>query len=387
MTNVQKRTNTEIKGADQEWLEQVWNNMQAKMSTECARVGENIPYIPVNGRYEDHGAKNISWWTNGFWGGMLWQMYHATGEDAYRAAAEKVEVRLDAALHGFDGLDHDVGFLWLHTSVANYRLTGSTDSRRRGLHAATVLAGRYNPAGRYLRAWNGAPDSNLAGWMIIDCLMNIPILHWASEETGDPRFRDIAISHADTALRTALRPDGSSNHIVIFDPNDGRVLETPGGQGFESGSSWSRGQAWALYGMALSHRHTEKQEYLDAAKRIAHYFIANSAVTGWIPLVDFRSPAEPVTYDTTAALCAVCGLLEIAEAVGEHERRLYAEAALNILQAVERKFANWNPDEDGMIGGGTVAYHDGEQEVPIIYGDYFFVEAVLRFRKREVHLW
>ncbi|GGN96362.1 glycoside hydrolase family 88 protein [Saccharibacillus kuerlensis] len=387
MTNVTQQMSGQIGGGDQEWLETVWGKLKSKMSAECERIGGNIPYIPVNGKYEDLGKKDIYWWTNGFWAGMLWQMHHATGGNAYRAAAEKVEERLDAALHGFEGLHHDVGFMWLHSAVANYRLTGSKPSRTRGLHAANILAGRYNPAGRFLRAWNDGPNNNVAGWMIIDCLMNIPLLYWASQETNDPRFRDIAISHADTALRTALRADGSSNHIVIFDPSEGTVLETPGGQGFESGSSWSRGQAWALYGMALSHKHTGKEEYLNAAKRTAHYFIANVAVTGWVPLTDFRAPAEPVSYDTTAALCAACGLLQIAEMSAEHERSMYTEAALKIVRAVEEKYGNWNPDEDGIIGGGTVAYHDGEQAVPIIYGDYFFIEAVLRLRSQEVDLW
>ncbi|MDO3409237.1 glycoside hydrolase family 88 protein [Saccharibacillus sp. CPCC 101409] len=369
------------------WLDGVWERLQTKMSAECERIGSGIPYIPVNGQYKDLGENDIYWWTNGFWGGMLWQMYHATDDEAYRAAAERVEQRLDTALHGFEHLHHDVGFMWLHTAVANYRLTGSAQSRTRGLHAATILAGRYNPAGKFIRAWNDEGGVNRAGWMIIDCLMNTPLLLWASEETGDPRFRQIAVNHADTVLRTTLRPDGSANHIMILDPDSGEVLDNPGGQGFESGSSWSRGQAWALYGMALSHRHTGKKEYLDAAKRTAHYFIANVASTDDLPLVDFRSPAEPLVYDSTAGTCAACGLLEIAEAVPEHERRMYIDAALRMLKALEHKFADWNPEKDGIIGGGTVAYHGGEREVPIIYGDYFFIEAVLRLREQGAHLW
>lgn len=386
-TNVEKQVIKSISSEDRMWLENTWSKLQTKMSAECARIGANIPYIPVNGHYEDLGEKDIYWWTNGFWPGMLWQMYQATGDTAYRTAAEQVEERLDTALHGFDGLHHDVGFMWLHSAVADYRLTGNPRSRTRGLHAANILAGRYNPAGQFLRAWNDDPGNNRSGWMIIDCLMNIPLLYWASDETQDPRYRDIAILHTDTVLRTTLRGDGSSNHIMIFDPADGSVLENPGGQGFESGSSWSRGQAWALYGMALSHRHTGNPDYLDAAKRIAHYFIANVASTGDLPLVDFRAPAEPVVYDTTAAMCAACGLLEIAGAVSDHERNMYIKAALRMLQATEAKFVNWNPQEDGIVGGGTVAYHGGEHEIPIIYGDYFFIEAVLRFLNQDKHLW
>ena len=384
MTKAQ--TKIEI-GGSREWLDSTLDKLKLKMSAECARIGGSIPYIPVNGRYADWGKRDIYWWTNGFWPGMLWQMHQATGEIAYRDTAEQVEERLDEALHGFDGLHHDVGFMWLHTAVANYRLTGNVRSRTRGLHAANILAGRYNPAGQFLRAWNDEGSHNRAGWMIVDCLMNVPLLYWASDETQDPRYRDIAIRHVDTVLRTTLRADGSSNHIVILDPNDGTVLDKPGGQGFAEGSSWSRGQAWALYGMALSHRHTQKAGYLDAAKRIAHYFIANAALTEYLPLADFRAPEEPVVYDTTAAACAACGLLEIAEAVEEHERRLYVEAAIRMLRAAEQRFANWAPDEDGILGGGTVAYFSEEREVPIIYGDYFFIEGVLRLSGQSAHLW
>lgn len=123
--------------------------------------------------------------------------------------------------------------MWLHTAVADYRLTGNPDSRRRALHAANLLAGRYNPAGRFIRAWN----LDKTGWMIIDCMMNISLLYWAAEETKDPRYSYIAGSHADTAMEKLMRPDGSCNHIAVMDPRSGELLELPEGQGYASGSS------------------------------------------------------------------------------------------------------------------------------------------------------
>jgi len=368
------------------WLDEVWSRIQVKMSAQCDRVGTRIPYIPVNGHYaEDMGEKDIYWWTNGFWGGMLWQLYQATGDEKYRKAAEGVEERLDAALDGFDGLHHDVGFMWLHTAVANYRLTGNPRSRIRGLHAANLLAGRYNPRGRFIRAW----DFNHTGWIIVDCMMNLPLLYWASRTTDDPRFSYIARDHADTALRHIVRGDGSCNHIVILDPETGEFVDAPGGQGYAPGSSWSRGQAWALYGFALSFRHTGVDRYLDAAKRVAHYFIANAAATGYVPLVDFRAPAEPVVWDTTAGAIAACGLLEIAEAAGPLEKHLYADAAVSLLEAIDARFANWNADEDAIVGNGAASYHgrNGDFAVPIIYGDYFFIEAVLRLKGKHFLIW
>ncbi|OPH46584.1 glycosyl hydrolase family 88 [Paenibacillus ferrarius] len=374
-----------LNDTDQYWLDCTWEKIQVKMSAECERVGDHIPYVPVNGEYrEDKGDTDIYWWTNGFWPGMLWHMYQATQEEPYKTAAEGVERRLDAALEGFEGLHHDVGFMWLPSAVANYRLTGNERSKTRGLHAANLLAGRYNPRGRFIRAWN----DDCTGWIIVDSMMNIPLLYWASMETNDPRFRYIAMDHADTVLGRIVRSDGSCNHIAILNPENGELLEAPGGQGFASGSAWSRGQSWALYGFALSYRYTKDDRYLSAAKSIAHYFITQVSTTDYVPLVDFRAPAEPVKWDTTAGLCAACGLLELAETVPELEQPFYRNAAIRILQSTDERFANWNPNEDAIISGGTEAYHSiKNNEVPIIYGDYFFIEAVLRLKEKHVLIW
>ena len=367
------------------WLQDTFEKFEHKMNIQCQRIGEKIPYIPKNGRYEDWGNIDIAWWTNGFYGGILWQLYQATGKEEYKTAAERLEERMDRAIDEFDALYHDVGFMWMHTAVANYRLTGNKRSYSRGMHAATILAGRYNVAGQFIRAWN----DDKAGWMIIDCLMNLSILYWASEETNDPRFKDIAILHADTAMQKLLRADGSCNHIGILDPTNGDLLELPGGQGYCEGSSWSRGQAWALYGFIISYAHNNEARYLDAAKRVAHYFISNIALSDYLPLCDFRAPQEPVYYDSTAGACAACGLLEIAKHVPEHEKHLYVESAVRMLQSMEKSFCNWNEDEDGILGMGKVAYHDNYHGVqqPIIYGDYFFIEALLRLMDKSLWIW
>lgn len=216
------------------------DQIAAKLAAEVRRNGDIIPYIAEDGVYKtDMRQKNLSWWTNGFWAGLLWQMYHAVGAAEFKATAEKTEGWLDEAMADFTGLHHDVGFMWMLSAVADYRLTGNEKSRIRAMHAATLLAGRYNPNGRFLRAWNG----DKTGWMIVDCLMNLSLLYWASDETGDPRYAEIAQNHADTALRVLLRPDGSCNHIAVLDPVTGELTGAPAGQGYAPGSSWSRGQS------------------------------------------------------------------------------------------------------------------------------------------------
>ena len=384
--------------SNQEWLDSVYDKLLVKMKAECARVGTNIPYSPSeDGMY--HDIEDITNWTNGFWPGMLWQMYHATGGEAYRAAAEGVEKRLEAVLNDPEALGHDLGFMFLQSSVANYRKTGDREARRRGLLAAAELAARYNLDGKFIRAWVGPRDSeqgrkmgggDIRGWMIIDSMMNLPLLYWASQELDDPRYYKMAVSHAKTAQRYIVRPDGSCNHIVAFDPDTGEYLNNPGGQGFGQGSSWSRGQSWAVYGFALSYRHTKDPAFLDAAKQCAHYCIANMAVADWLPLVDYRQPAQPLKYDSTAGMITACGLLEIAGHVEENEARFYTEAAYRILRACEAKFANWDPEQDSIMTGGTYFYHDPDgtnTEVPIIYADYFLIEAILRLKGEDLFQW
>lgn len=402
-------TNMMLLGENQAWLEEVYGKLLVKMKEECARVGTNIPYTTgEDGMYHDitetrwgktpDGKPYMGNWTNGFWPGILWQMYHVTGDEAYKNAAVGVEERLEEVLNDPESVGHDLGFMFLQSSVANYRKTKDPQARRRGLLAASELAARYNLDGKFIRAWPNTMGAiakhfggdDIRGWMIIDCMMNLPLLYWASQELDDPRFAKIAINHAKTAQQYIVRPDGSCNHIVAFDADTGAYRTNPGGQGYKQGSSWSRGQSWAVYGFALSYRHTKEPSFLDTAKQCAHYCIANMAVSDWLPLVDYRQPAEPVKYDSTAATITACGLLEIASHVEEEEARFYTEAACRILRACDKKFANWDPQKDSILTGGTYFYHDPDgsnTEVPIIYADYYFIEAILRLKGEALFEW
>lgn len=372
------------------WLEELLGQIRTKLDAEIARSGGEMLTGWENGQF--CRSKDVYDWTNGFWPGQLWQMYHATGDERYRDAARAAGDKQAKAIDGFSGLNHDTGFMFLHTAVADYRLTGDVAARRRGLHATSILASRFNMAGKFIRAWDGYspnPSLDTTGWMIVDCLMNLPLLCWASEQTEDPRFMFIAKAHADTALCAIVREDGSCNHIACLDPYTGEVLELPRGQGFASGSSWSRGQAWAVYGYALMAQKTGEARYKDAAKRIAHYFISNVALTGWVPLCDFRAPEEPVLWDTSAGLCAACGLLLLAEMAETYEKALYQQSAWNILYETVKKHGNFDPERDGMVDNFLANYHgeDIAGQKPCIYADYFLVEAVLRLLGKVFMIW
>lgn len=378
---------------DQSWLEGLIAKFDHKLAWVSEKSRDKIPYTTIGGTHDDRSVHNpsgtvtdgINWWTNGFWGGMMWLMYHATGQEKYKDIASVSEEKLDKCFDDFYGLHHDVGFMWQLTSVANYKLTNNPDSRKRALHAATLLAGRFNPVGGFLRAWNDIEGEDTRGWAIIDCMLNIPLLYWAAEETGDPRFRHIANMHADTAITAFVRSDGSVNHIVEFDPFKGGIIRTHGGQGYQAGSSWTRGQSWALYGFMMSYHHTGNIEYLNAAKRIAHYFISNIPENGVIS-VDFRQPSEPRLEDDTAAAIAACGLIEMAKTVEMHDKNIYLRAALKLLKALESR-SNWTNQSDAVIQNGSAAYHANVHHQPMIYGDFFFLEAALKLKGKDLYLW
>ena len=365
---------------DREFIDRTWEKIDKKLSMVALRSREKLPYTAKDGVHTDQTKENISWWTNGFWGGLMWLMYIGTKNEEYKISAERNEEILDGAFKTLWELHHDVGFMWHLTAGVNYRLTGNEQSKIRTMYAASLLMARYNATGKFLRAWNIDPCVS-----IIDSMMNIPLLYWASREIGDPRFKTVAMEHADTTMKNHIRDDGSVKHIVVYNPETGESIESLAGQGYDVNSSWSRGQAWALHGFVLSYIHTGKKEYLDAAKKVAHYFIA-SVCDDYMPKADFRSPEEPVLFDSTASACAACGLLEIAKNVPEYEGRMYYSAALNLLKTLDKKCCNYDTNTDYIVGMGTEKWTNspdaiGETaHIPIIYGDYYFVEAIYKLK-------
>lgn len=371
---------------DYAWIDSYWDKIEKKLSVVAPQVEMPFPYGIKDGKYL---PRDEYWWTNGFWPGMMWLMYLQTKDDKYKAIAENVEKELDTALFGFDGLHHDVGFMWLTSAVANYRITGNEEAKNRGRHAATILAGRYNPIGKYIRAWNKWPEDDIdnhSGWAIIDCMMNIQLLYWAAEVDKDPRFKFIADAHAHTAMEQFVRKDGSTNHIVIFNPETGEVIDTPAGQGYAPGSCWSRGNSWALYGFILCYMHTGNPEYLEIAKRVAHYFLANLDESG-VPKCDFRQPKEPNYLDVSASTIAACGLIEIANAVPELEQDMYINGAIKLLKGIEAN-CDFTLDNQSIVQNATGAYHSkNDQNIPILYGDYYLMEALLKLKGNDILFW
>ncbi|WP_102714516.1 glycoside hydrolase family 88 protein [Paenibacillus castaneae] len=339
------------------------------------QIGHKSPHAAkADGIYDD---MRLDWWTAGFWPGILWILYDVTGKEQFKEAAWSWDEKLESKMMQANNFHHDVGFQFLPTAVIKHKLTADSDALRRGLFAANFLAGRYNIAGRFLRAWN----QDKRGWSIVDSTMNLSLLFWAAEASDDPRFTHIAKAHADTVVERFIREDGSVCHIVSFDPETGEYLGAIGGQGAGPDSAWSRGAAWALYGMANAYRYTGDGKYLRASQRVAHFFLANLPSDD-VPHWDFRASeslnGEP--RDSSAGACAASGLLELATLLPDNEGSIYLRAAERILMSLHHNYATWHlPTHEAILLQATGHRPAGENvDVSLIYGDYFFVEAIAK---------
>lgn len=364
----------------------VLDHCLAKVTKTGSRIQGRIPYRTFDGRFDDWTDKDIAWWTNGFWPGLLWLAHGQTKDDRLATWAKESETHLDRALFDFFGLHHDVGFMWHISSVARYKLEHNQDSLRRGMIAASVLASRFNLAGRYIRAWNNWDIPNKekgvqVKWAIIDCLMNLPLLYWASEESKDPRFSQIAIAHTETVLKNFIHPDGSSRHIVEFDPVTGAYVRCHFGQGFADDSAWSRGCSWLVHGMTLGAKYTGRADFLAAAEHAARFFIENLP-EDQVPWSDFKAPAKDQFKDSSAAAIAASGILTLAELVPASRKAYYVDAARRMLASLATNYLAPESDE-ALLQHGSVMYHvtdPKDKDTSLIYGDYYFVEALIKLQ-------
>ncbi|WP_125702231.1 glycoside hydrolase family 88 protein [Lacticaseibacillus daqingensis] len=358
-------------------LSTVLATIDTKLLAEIARLGETIPYAADGSGY-GRFPKKVSWWTNGFWPGLMWQRYAATGNARFRAVAEQVEQRLDENFVTFTSLHHDVGFMYGLSAVADYQQTGNPKSRVRGLHAATILAGRYNPNGQFIRSWD---DPGTEGWVIIDSMMNLPLLYWASETTGDPRFAAIAAKHAETVAAHHIRADGTVRHICVFDPNTGVQTDVLKGQGYAANSAWARGQAWAIAGFAQAYTYFGRPEWLRVATKVTDQFLTHVTANGGIPKLDLRQPAEATMTDTSALVAAATGIIPLLPAVPATKREQYRTQLFGALKTLLATQVNLDPSQDGILWGFSTAYDKpAEQGISSVYGDYYLVMALMQLQ-------
>lgn len=336
-------------------------------------------------RNQTYGVIDNIEWTDGFWTGLLWLCYEYTGDDAFKNLALKnvdsflnrVEMRIE--------LDHhDLGFLYSLSCVAGYKLTGSAEGRKAGLLAADKLMERFQEKGGFIQAWGelGARDNYR---LIIDCLLNIPLLHWAFLETGNPVYRNAAVRHYEAACNNVIRDDASAYHTFYFDPGTGEPLKGVTRQGYSDDSAWARGQAWGIYGIPLNYRYVKDDSAFNLFKGMTNYFLN-------------RLPEDQVCYwdliftdgsnqsrDSSAAAIGVCGIHEMLKYLPEVEsdKNTYRHAMHCILRSLmERYTAPEIKPGNPVLLHGVYSWHSGKGvDEGNIWGDYYYMEALMRFYK------
>lgn len=331
-------------------------------------------------------TSNSRAWTSGFFPGTLWYLYQYDQDPALRREAE-ARTALLADQQFFTGT-HDLGFM-LYCSYGNaYRLTGDTAYKRVLLNAAHSLSTRFNPTVGCIKSWDHG------AWtypVIIDNMMNLELLCWAAGAAPDPEYLKIAETHANTTLKNHFRPDYSSFHVVDYDPATGKILQKKTAQGYADGSAWARGQSWGLYGYTMMYRETRDPRYLNQAQHIAAFILHNKHLPAdLVPYWDFDAPDIPHAYrDVSAASVMASALLELSTFT--KDKRLagtYLQAAGKILRSLSSPAYR---AKAGACGGFLLMHSVGnlpghsEVDVPLSYADYYFVEALLRYRKWVLH--
>ncbi len=346
--------------------------------------GDAYPANPYqNGQYTaiSNGDIRGNYWTEGFWTGQLWLAYELTGTEKFRTLAEQNV--LDFAKRVADNFQidwhHDTGFLYTPSCVSAYKLTGSRQARHAALQAAYSLARRFRPRGEFIQSMGAEIEPENYRY-IIDTMMNIPLLFWATEETGDESYRDKAIRHAETTRRNSIREDGSTYHHMLMDfqtaaPKGGTTL-----QGLSSDSCWSRGQAWMIYGSALMYAYTDDASWIETFETVTDYFMAHLP-ENYIPHWDFSvMGTEDDERDSSAAAIAACGILEMARLTGENEKMTqYVNAAKRMMTSLIDEYAVLPQDgKEGLISGVVGAKLLNMDDSHGTYGDYFYLEMLVR---------
>ncbi|MBT2288812.1 glycoside hydrolase family 88 protein [Paenibacillus albidus] len=361
------------------------------VSQNIDRFGDEFPLTSTQGN-RIYRLTPGNDWTEGFWTGLLWLSYEYSKDPRFRTAALQTLDNFRARLGHRVNLDHhDIGFLYSLSTKAHWILERDETSRSTTLQAADVLLERWRDTPGILQAWGQRDDSENGRRIIIDCLMNLPLLHWAYQQTGREVYRQAAEKQTAVSRRFLVRGDDSTYHTFYFDPVTGDSIRGGTHQGSRDGSTWTRGQAWGIYGFALAYRYIRQPELLDTSKQLARYFVdrlPGDGVVYW----DFDVPQTKETKrDSSAAAIAASGMLELATLLpeGDIDREWLSTAAGRIVASLVTGYSTkGEPDAQGLLNRGSYAVRlDMSPDDYVIWGDYFYLEALMRLERGVPGYW
>ena len=371
-----------------------------KLDTAIEKVLERVDYMmmTLNGAFPPIGSTNLVYpfdgnnfgWNQGFWTGILWLAYELSGDEKYKRMAEShldsFRVRIENKL----GVNHhDMGFLYTPSCVAAYKLTHNESAKKTAIMASDHLMTRYFEKGGFIQAWGdvGDPECHM---LIVDCLLNIPLLFWASEVTGDAKYETAARRHLQTTMHNSVRSDATTFHTFFFDPQTDEPVRGATAQGASADSCWARGQAWSIYGMALGRAHTEDEETVHLCKQMTHVYL-NKLPADLIPYWDliFTEGDEP--RDSSSSAIVACGLLELLKYLPQEDsmRSIYENAAEKMMESLYENYTvQAGAESNGLLLHATDSKpHKLFVDECCIFGDYYYMEALVRMKKDWVMYW
>lgn len=377
------------------------NKTQALNALDTAAAIVTANLSAFSGKCQNHSSVNNIYppcennqWTCGFWPGEIWLSYEHTGADSLLKEGQALtDSFMHRIINKIETDHHDMGFLYSPSCIADFKLTGSTTGKKAAILAADALISRFQEKGEFIQAWGKMGESDNYRY-IIDCLLNLPLLYWASEETGDDKYAIIAHKHIDTCLENSIRADGSTYHTFFMDMDTGKPKGGRTCQGYSDDSFWARGQAWAIYGIALSYRYTQREEYKAVFDNVLQYYLSRLP-TDLIPYWDmiFTHGDEP--RDSSSAAITACGLLEMAKHTNEDKAQQYTTLALQMMKSLVDNYAVTDFTQGtGLLLHGTYSkkspYNtctpEGVDEC-VSWGDYFYMEALTRLTKDWEMYW
>jgi len=353
--------------------------IQDAINYSLVKLSNSISEIPINNypiRTKGVGEWELTSpaeWTSGFFAGCLWNAYQLSNDTSWIPDAKNFTEGLEE--QKFNTGTHDLGFMILNSFGNGYKILNDDEYKGVVLQAANSLATRYNPIVGCIQSWNGEFQ------VIIDNMMNLELLFWASKNGGGGDLYNMAVSHSNKTIENHVREDGSSFHVVVYNEQTGEVIEKRTAQGYSANSTWARGQAWGIYGFTMCYRETQDINFLNAAVKMADYFI-DHLPADFVPYWDFNLPIDhdKKYKDASAAAIALSGLLEMSNYVADGSK--YSEAANKIINSLLNNYLSIGTNSSGIIlhcAYNVNSTNPYDWDASVIWGDYYFLEALKRF--------